>query len=211
MCNYISRMYTIFTRTNIAKLYKVLCSQGSNHNKFVVYYNIFVQISATIRQTLWFGESGPQSLHELCDFLDSLSLRFPSTPMLINNLPLEHMGVPMLVPLTLQHPYRPPMQSSLSLISISSSYCVFRQIILLFRFSYPLCVCPSDLSCPSYVLPPISLSDHLSILFSVPLAQGIKHSLKGSIDVVKCGSTIRPTSILPFLSSQGQSFVFIVN
>ena len=70
---------------------------------------------------------------------------------------------------------------------------------------------PSDLSCPSYVLPPISLSDHLSFLFSIPLAQGIKYSLQGSIDVVKRGSTIRPTSILPFLSSQGQSFVFIVN
>ena len=55
----------------------------------------------------------------------------------------------------------------------------------------------SDISCPSYVLPPISSSDHLAILFSVPLAQGVKHSLKGSIDFVKYGSTIRPTLILP--------------
>ena len=35
---------------------------------------------------------------------------------------------------------------------------------------------PSDFSCPSYVLPPISSSDHLSILFSVPLAHSVKHS-----------------------------------
>ena len=39
---------------------------------------------------------------------------------------------------------------------------------------------PSDFSCPSYVLPPISSSDHLSILFSVPLAHSVKHSPSAS-------------------------------
>ena len=39
---------------------------------------------------------------------------------------------------------------------------------------------PSDFSCPSYVHPPISSSDHLSILFSVPLAHSVKHSPSAS-------------------------------
>ena len=86
-------------------------------------------------------------------------------------------------------------------IALASNKLFVSQLIFHLSVSSPSLIhyvfVPSDLSCPFYVLPPIFSSDHLSVLSSVPLAQGMKHSLKGSVNFVKYGSTIRPTSILP--------------
>ena len=86
-------------------------------------------------------------------------------------------------------------------IALASNKLFVSQLIFHLSVSSPSLIhyvfVPSDLSCPSYVLSPISSSDHLSIPIFVPLAQGIKHSLKGSKGFVKYGSTIRLTSILP--------------